>query len=444
MSDINSENDTSFGKKQIMKRTKYYIATAVYFILCAFAVIFAEIKLSQKTENNRVAFMNRMTKQIYETGSTDVSSFFSDFKKEDIPSEIHVYYSDTGSSLPMYFGNGNNTYIWTLKDPEGNVTGFVEYGFDPLSVSKIILPVIMSVILFAIPLVLYFIYVDRSILRPFREFSEYPEKLSRGLTMDGVPETKNRMFGKYVWGMNMLNDKLDSDRKEIDRLLYDRKKFISTLAHGIKTPVANIKLYSEAIETGLYRGGNPDSKDSEIARKISRNADEIAELVSGILNDPGALKNSISVKVEDFYLEDVRKRITEEFENRLKVACIPFEAEISGNPLVRSDIALITRCLTQLMENAIKYGDGTGIKIRLYRQDDITFFSVTNNGATLGDGEIPYVFNCYFRGSNAAGKEGSGIGLYEAKSVAKALGGDMMMKGHEKTTEVIMYVPDAG
>ena len=218
MSDINSENDTSFGKKQIMKRTKYYIATAVYFILCAFAVIFAEIKLSQKTENNRVAFMNRMTKQIYETGSTDVSSFFSDFKKEDIPSEIHVYYSDAGSSLPMYFGNGNNTYIWTLKDPEGNVTGFVEYGFDPLSASKIILPVIMSVILFAIPLVLYFIYVDRSILRPFREFSEYPEKLSRGLTMDGVPETKNRMFGKYVWGMNMLNDKLDSDRKEIEHV----------------------------------------------------------------------------------------------------------------------------------------------------------------------------------------------------------------------------------
>jgi len=240
----------------------------------------------------------------------------------------------------------------------------------------------------------------------------------------------------------MLGSKLDSDRKEIDRLLYDRKKFISVLAHGIKTPVANIKLYSEAIQSGLYRGGEPDPKDSEVAEKIGKNADDIADLVRGILEDPGAVRESFVPKVSSFYLMDVKKRIEEAFGNRLKLSDIPFSVNITGNPMVQSDIDAIVRCITQFMENAIKYGDGTGIRLNLYRQDDITYFSVINKGATLGEDEIPFVFNCYYRGTNSSDKEGSGIGLYEARAVARGLGGDIMMKTENNETEVVMYVPD--
>ena len=115
---------------------------------------------------------------------------------------------------------------------------------------------------------------------------------------------------------------------------------------------------------------------------------------------------------------------------------------MSGNTIVTSDSSLIMKCLVQMMENAIKYGDGTGIKANLFRQDDVTFFSVVNNGITISEHEIPLVFNCYYRGANAAGKEGSGIGLYEARSIARSLGGDIMMKISDNSTEVVMYVPD--
>ena len=92
------------------------------------------------------------------------------------------------------------------------------------------------------------------------------------------------------------------------------------------------------------------------------------------------------------------------------------------------------------MENAIKYGDGTGITMKLYRQDDMTFISIRNNGATLSEREIPFVFNCYWRGSNSDGKEGSGIGLYEVRSIIRTLGGDVMMKVEDNTTEVLIYL----
>ena len=421
--------------------TKLGLLIAAYFIIWSVIVYAAGMRMIRESDNTRAVFMNRMTAQIKETGSTDVTPFLNDFKDKDIASEINVYYVKDGNKSDK-MGGRNNTYVYVLTDDSGAVTGFVEYVYESSSYMKLIMLAEASSVVFLIPLIILLIYFDKKILKPFREFSEYPEKLSKGLVTDGIPETRNRFFGRYVWGMNMLGSKLDSDRKEIDRLLYDRKKFISVLAHGIKTPVANIKLYSEAIQSGLYRGGEPDHKDSEVAAKISKNADDIADLVRGILEDPGAIRESFVPKVSSFYLMDVKKRIEEALGNRLKLSGIPFSVSMTGNPMVQSDIDAIVRCLTQFMENAIKYGDGTGIRLNLYRQDDITYFSVINIGATLGEDEIPFVFNCYYRGTNSSDKEGSGIGLYEARAVARGLGGDIMMKTENNETEVVMYVPD--
>ncbi|MBP5180396.1 MAG: HAMP domain-containing histidine kinase [Clostridiales bacterium] len=422
-----------------MRRYRKYIAAVIiYFLLLALAALLIGTRMAGNSAKNRITFMNRMTEQINGTGDTTVN-VQSGFTDDDIADSIEVYYLDEMEG-DVHFGGENNTYVWTLKNEDGSTKGFVKYEYyhDP-NLRLIALMEIILILAF-IPLILFAVLVEVNILRPFQRFSEYPVKLSKGLATEGIPESKNRLFGKYIWGMNMLNDRLDADRKQIDRLMYDRKKFVSVIAHGIKTPVANIKLYSEAIEAGLYRGGKPDPKDREVASKIGKNADDIARLVSELLDDPGSLKSSYEPSIGSFYLADIKERITDDFSNRLKMSGIPFTVEASGNPMVTSDFEAVIRCVSQLMENAIKYGDGTGIRMKLYRQDDITFISVINNGATLTEDEIPFVFNCYWRGSNSQNHEGSGIGLYEARSIIKALGGDIIMRIEDNTTEVLIYL----
>ena len=422
-----------------MKRyRKYIIAVIIYFLIWAALAPCIGTKMTKSSSKNRVTFMNRMTEQISETGDTTVY-MTRQFTDDDVADSIEVYYLDDMEG-DVHFGGENNTYVWTLENEDGSIKGFVKYEYYHDPNLRLIALAEISLFIAGIPLVIFAAYVNFKILRPFQRFSEYPVKLSKGLATEGIPESKNRLFGKYIWGMNMLNDRLDADRKQIDRLMYDRKKFVSILAHGIKTPVANIKLYSEAIEAGLYRGGEPDPKDKEVAAKIGKNADDIAKLVSEILDDPGSLKSSYEPSIGTFYLADIKERITDDFANRLKMSSIPFTVEVSGNPLVNSDFEAIIRCVSQLMENAIKYGDGTGITMKLYRQDDMTFISVKNNGATLSEDEIPFVFNCYWRGSNSKDREGSGIGLYEARSIIKALGGDIMMRIDDNTTEVVIYI----
>ena len=222
---------------------KFVVFTIVYFTVCLILIWVIGYFLSNNEKSNRTAFMNRMTAQIRDTGGTDITEVSEDFLRNDVTDQIEVYYIEE-DKLPVSIGGGNNMYLWPMSDADGKTIGFVRFSYDSKVNYRLIILADIAAWACILPLIGFLIYFYHGILKPFREFSEYPEKLSRGLTTDSLPETKNRFFGKYVWGMNMLNDKLEADRKQIDRLLYDRKQFISTLAHGIKTPVANIKLYS--------------------------------------------------------------------------------------------------------------------------------------------------------------------------------------------------------
>ena len=111
--------------------------------------------------------------------------------------------------------------------------------------------------------------------------------------------------------------------------------------------------------------------------------------------------------------------------------------------MINSDKSGITRILTQLMENAIKYGDGRGITITVDKTEDGYIFSVRDTGSRIPDSEMPYVFNSFWRGSNAADVEGNGLGLYEASFIARKLGGDIEVRYLEETeeTEFEVFLP---
>ena len=281
--------------------------------------------------------------------------------------------------------------------------------------------------------------IYKKIIKPFDELTEYPERLSRGLNTEKLPETKNRFFGKYIWGMNMLGDVLKNERKKNLRLIKEKLTLTSTFAHGIKTPVTNIKLYSNAIETGLYTD-DINKSNIEIAKKIEKNADDIQALVTKLLDNSTQSIFEYEPVITDFYLKEIRDTIYKEYDNQIKIKKIPYSIEIKDNPILKTDKAGLLRILFQLIDNAIKYGDGTGIFIKMERQETSFYFSIKNNGKAIEEKEIPFIFNSFWRGSNAQNIEGQGIGLYEAKQIANKLDGDLLVNITENAFEIILIL----
>ena len=147
--------------------------------------------------------------------------------------------------------------------------------------------------------------------------------------------------------------------------------------------------------------------------------------------------------VEAFYLTEIEDFIRREYDNRLNVLRIPYTIDLKSRVMISSDKSGICRILTQLLENAIKYGDGRGITVTVDKNEDGYVFSVRDVGRRIPDSEMPYVFNSFWRGSNASDVEGNGLGLYEASFIACKLGGDIAVRYLEvsEETEFEVFLP---
>lgn len=333
--------------------------------------------------------------------------------------------------------------VWAIYEKD-NLAGFLLFSYHEEAYHQRALLMNGCIMVSFVLTMGIILYLHHIILKPFWKLSAYPERLSKGDFTEKLPETKNRYFGKFVWGINMLGDKLSYDKKHIHRLIEERQTLLATIAHGIKAPVSNIKLYANAVESGLYQAdGVPNERDAEIALKIDKNADDIADLVQEIIRSSMEGLVDFVPEPQSFYSTEIKEYIEEEYANRLKVFRIPYRVECVNKTLVSSDKGGILRILSQILENAIKYGDGTGIFIRIEKQEEGHFFTVRNKGMRIPENEIPYLFNSFWRGSNAAAVEGSGIGLYEAKQIAMRLSGDILVRYAQEADgmEFVLYIP---
>ena len=81
--------------------------------------------------------------------------------------------------------------------------------------------------------------------------------------------------------------------------------------------------------------------------------------------------------------------------------------------------------LQNIIENAVKYGDGRLIEITFSREEDCQLVQIANTGCTLSDNELPHIFESFWRGSNVGGTGGSGLGLYICRSLMRRMNGDI-------------------
>ncbi|MBO7425632.1 MAG: HAMP domain-containing histidine kinase [Clostridiales bacterium] len=428
-----------------------YILLFLICVLLGLGVFLFFSKTEDRNKGQRKTLMNRVTTELSKKGSENIesdlnamissNSWEEEYGKSNVPTDIR-YMSLSGSEDGMYEITGG-TSVWKITE-DGTVKGFLVFSFNDDHMLRTIIICEASIAVVFVIAVLFFIYIDRKVIMPFNTLSEYPERIAKNENAAALPESKNRYFGRYIWGMNMLRDRLSGDNRKLRQMEKEQLTLVSTIAHGIKTPVANIKLYSEAIKSGLYRDdGVPDKKDSEVADKITKNADDITDLLQELLESASKGVVVFEPKKESFYLTEIEEFIKREYDNRLSVLRIPYEIDMRSKVMINSDKTGIIRILTQLMENAIKYGDGRGIKVIVDKNEDGYTFAVRDKGSRIPEGEMPYIFNSFWRGSNAADVEGNGLGLYEASFIARKLGGDIVARYLDETeeTELEVFLP---
>ena len=269
------------------------------------------------------------------------------------------------------------------------------------------------------------VYVGRRILRPFHKMSNLSIELAKGNLSAPVKADKNKFFGRFLWGINMLRDNLETNKERELELQKDKKTLILSLSHDIKTPLSAIKLYAKALDENIY---DTEEKRQEAIAGITHNAGEIERYVSDIVTASKEDFLNLEVKLSDFYNAELMTRIETLYNEKFASLHTKFTIAEYTNVMLSADQDRLEEVLQNILENAIKYGDGRWVRIDFDDEEDCRLITVTNSGCSIKEEEVPHLFESFYRGSNSEKVNGSGLGLYIARSLMRMMDGDIFAK----------------
>lgn len=334
------------------------------------------------------------------------------------------------AAIKDFFQNRNGYY--SSVEPlfiQGKLKGYLCFDYILKSDTKSYLIYMETILLLAfLAILITLLYIKSKILTPFQTLSNMPYELSQGHLNEEILENKERYFGKFIWGVSMLRDTLKSSKNKELKLQKEKKLLLLSISHDIKIPLSAIKLYAKS----LYEDILPDiTQKLNAARKIEAHAKEIENFVKQIVEASSEDIVSIEVRDGEFYIQDYMNHILNTYAEKFGMNRTDFIMKEYDNRLLKGDLDRAVEVMDNLLENALKYGDGKRVVIDFYEEDYCQVITIYNSGISVEDREFAHLFDSFFRGINSKAKEGNGLGLYICKQIMQKMDGEIFVERTE-------------
>ena len=131
------------------------------------------------------------------------------------------------------------------------------------------------------------------------------------------------------------------------------------------------------------------------------------------------------------------------YTDKLSVLRTEFKVNEYDNCLLKCDKDRLIEVLQNIIENAIKYGDGQKIEISFSDEEDFRLITIANSGEIPDETDMANLFDSFYRGKNTTGIKGSGLGLYIAKKLMQMMDGDCFVSSENGMFAVTAVVHKA-
>ena len=266
----------------------------------------------------------------------------------------------------------------------------------------------------AIIMVLISLIFLKNQTRPITNLAKVAERFGKG---EEIEEFKPSGAAE----IRQAGYEFDKMRKRIVRHLNQRSEMLSGISHDLRTPLTRMKLQTSFI------------KDKEIANKLADDINEMEKMLNEYLQ---FTSSTFLEKNEEFDLSDLVNEIIKKYNNSNIISTI------SLNILINGKKNLIKRCINNLIDNAIKYGDR--VNIELNKSASHIFIKVEDNGPGVPEKEYENVFKPFYKidKGRADAKASVGLGLSIASDIIRSHGGNIRLdKSSMNGLEVKIFLP---
>jgi signal transduction histidine kinase len=196
-----------------------------------------------------------------------------------------------------------------------------------------------------------------------------------------------------------------------------RNRFIMGISHDLKTPLALIKGYAEAIEDGMI--SDPSTLGHSV-HIITAKTDQLEGMINDLIDSREWQLSKAPVNINKF-LASFAKRIMDDAE--LSHKTIETRIDLPIDCIAPMDERLTVRALENLVNNAIRYtGEGGLISFSSWQKENGIIIEIKDNGPGIKSDDLPHIFEMFYRGTNSRREQGMGMGLSVVKGIIDSQG----------------------
>jgi signal transduction histidine kinase len=225
-----------------------------------------------------------------------------------------------------------------------------------------------------------------------------------------------------------------------ERLASARSRFAASAAHELRTPLAGLQLYGDMLADGL---GDP-GKAQQYAHRISEEASRLGRVVANVLGFSQLERGDLAVHPHAGDAADAARGVIDRARPTLERAGMTIDVDLPDALPARLDDDAVARILGNLLDNAEKYSRGRDtrrVSITGRAADKTVEIEVSDSGP--GVAAPARLFTPFSRGVDGDGPAGLGLGLALSRSLARAMGGDLVHRATSDGATFVLVLPQA-
>ncbi len=275
-------------------------------------------------------------------------------------------------------------------------------------------------------------YLHRSIVAPFLRLEGFAAQVAEGDLDAPLAYERSNPFGRFAWAFDHLRVQLKRSRAAEEQAAEAHKTALASLSHDLRTPLAALRTHAEALELGLAR--TPEERRG-YEQLIMRKCDEAAALVEDLLTHALADMERLAVTRERTPAAPVVEGCIASFASA-PITCTRLdEADLMVDP------KRLTQVIDNLLANAAKYAPGAAVEVSGTCAGSRYLICVRDHGPGVAPEDMPFIRQRFYRGANADGQPGAGLGLFIAEHLVERMAGELSVEAVEPGLRVTLSLP---
>jgi len=255
------------------------------------------------------------------------------------------------------------------------------------------------------------------VARPIEQLADAADAVARREHISELPE------GGFSAEFQRLNESFNRMAKDLSNSEEQRRHLLSDLAHELRTPLATIKAYVDALDDGIAPAS---AKSWETLRQ---QIERMERLVSDLKEASAADENALTMLFTRVDLTEIARRVASGFQPRCKLADKHLRVVTLDRPSwVKGDPLRLEQVLSNLLDNACRHTPTGGeIEVRITQKDLSVVVEVSDSGEGVPVDQLETIFQRFYRldPSRQQSDGGSGLGLTIARAITERHGGSL-------------------